>query len=113
MAISGEVQLKIRIQGQETEASFLAVQRLQEPAILGYPWLVENQAVCDFQRQCLHFGTRKRRTVYWASLLHTSPPGQPVDLTELRHSIPEAHVKDFLALLQKQKEAFYHTKRDH
>lgn len=61
----GQVEMQYVIGNNNYQSSFLVVPSLSEDIILGEPWLVEQQAIIDKHRQCLHFGTEQRQTIFF------------------------------------------------
>ncbi|KAJ8929602.1 hypothetical protein NQ314_017709 [Rhamnusium bicolor] len=93
----GETEIPIRIGPETLPVKFQVITGLNEPIILGTPFLHQYHIFIDFQRKCLHFGVQQRRTIYWDAVKRpsreqaTSPP-------ELR--IPETHQALFKPILE-------------
>jgi hypothetical protein len=62
----GPINVRCHINGDQTIVEFLAVPNLREDIILGCSWLYAVEATIDWQRSCVHYGTRRRKTIYFA-----------------------------------------------
>lgn len=81
MAITGEAfttnrkgTLRATAGEYQFQCDALEVSNLQTEVILGHPWLVENEAVLDYVRGCVHVGTQRRRTIHFDRVSRQQAP---------------------------------------
>ncbi|KAJ3656460.1 hypothetical protein Zmor_015536 [Zophobas morio] len=82
----GTVLCNVVIDCQEYDEEFLVVEDLADDVILGDPWLRRARATLDYGLRCVHHGSDRRATTFWADQ-RPPPPGAP--LPHVQHSFPD------------------------
>lgn len=100
MRLHGEAQVVVKIGNTYHEINCIIANSLREDLILGYPWLVQQQATFDFARNCIHHGTNKRETIYCLNRKNIPKTVHPeLDHTKIAQEFPEEREGELYALL--------------
>lgn len=104
LPVTGTTKVTFAINGTSHQANMLVSPSLNADVILGCDWLVRENAVCDFRRGCVYYGTQERTTTYWLS--RPAEETTATDWADLRHGFAGPHADRFKRLLSEFEELF-------
>ena len=97
LTVYGDMTILTQIDEYVEPISYKVAQDLRVEAILGLPWLIQQQVNIDFQQGRIHFGVDRRYTCYWAKSQATT---KAPSAEELDHGFKGDHARTFQNLVE-------------